>query len=54
MCSLNSTSAYYKASTITAIKHKVVHIHKNKTNNTQNKNNMVGKNNIKELLGQKS
>jgi hypothetical protein len=43
--------------TMATIKHKVVHIHKNKTNKTQktrNKTNMVEEDNIKELLGQKS
>jgi hypothetical protein len=52
-CRLNSTSAYYKASTKTQIKHQNIQIHRNKTLNRQNESNIAEKINIMEVLGQK-
>jgi hypothetical protein len=42
-CTANSTSAHYKASTKTQVKHKTVQIHKNKTLNKQKTKNVRSK-----------
>ena len=47
MSRLSSTSAYYKASTTTQIQYKTVQVHKNKTLNRQNNNDMAGKSQYK-------